>query len=72
MIPFSREYIISGPVRCVNKVLMLESKNIKVLGGEIDKYLVENAYENVLLRELNQPINPNPKTDYTGMKIVLG
>lgn len=46
---------------------MLEPKNVKVLGGEIDKYLIVNAYENVLLRQLNQPINPIPKTDYTGM-----
>lgn len=59
-------HIFLGPIRCENKVLMLEPKNIKVLGGEVDKNIVNNAYENVLLRQLNKPINPNPKTEYTG------
>lgn len=58
--------LILGPVRCVNKVLMLESKNVKLLGGEVAKYVVENAFENVLLRQLNRPLNPNPKTEYAG------
>lgn len=58
--------VISGPVRCVNKVLMLEAKNIKLLGGEVDKILITNAYENVLLRQLNQQMNLNPRTEYAG------
>lgn len=50
---------------------MLEPENIKVLGGEVDKYLIPNAYENVLSRQINQAINPKPNTDYTGMKNVI-
>lgn len=69
-VTFSRKFIISGPVRCVNKILMLESKNIKLLGGEVQGLCIENAYENVLLRKINQQKNLNPKTDYSGMKIV--
>lgn len=58
--------LIMGPVRCVNAVLLLESKNVKLLGGEVEKYVIENAFENVLLRQLNRPINPKPKTEYAG------
>ncbi|CAO1442401.1 unnamed protein product [Diamesa hyperborea] len=53
-----------GPINCVNHVLMLESKNIKNLGGEVDTLLIENAYENILLALLNKPMNPNPISDY--------
>lgn len=58
--------IINGPVRCVNHILFLEAKNVRVLGGEITNLVIENAYENVLRKKLNQPINPNPKIDYEG------
>jgi RecQ-mediated genome instability protein 1 len=50
-------------VRCVNRVLLLESKNVKVLGGEVDTLLICN----VLLRVLdNKPLNPNPIKNYEG------
>lgn len=58
--------LIIGPVRCINGVLFLESKNVRILGGEVSSITIENAYENVLRRCLNQPLNPNPNTDYTG------
>lgn len=58
--------IIIGPVRCVNHILFLEAKNMRILGGETTNLAIENAYENVLRKKLNQPINPNPKTDYEG------
>lgn len=58
--------LISGPVRCINRVLLLESKNVKLLGGEVDTLLICKAYENVLLRILNKPLNPNPITNYEG------
>uniref|UniRef100_A0AAG5DMF9 RecQ-mediated genome instability protein 1 n=1 Tax=Anopheles atroparvus TaxID=41427 RepID=A0AAG5DMF9_ANOAO len=56
--------LLTGPIRCINKVLFLESKNVRILGGEVDILLISNAYENVLLRALNKPANPNPKIDY--------
>ncbi|CAO1420605.1 unnamed protein product [Diamesa tonsa] len=60
-----------GPINCVNHVLMLESKNIKNLGGEVDTLLIENAYENILLALLNKPMNPNPVSDYLEDTLVL-
>jgi RecQ-mediated genome instability protein 1 len=57
---------VKGPLRCVNRVFLLESKNVKVLGGEVDTLLISNAYENVLLRILNKPLNPTPITNYEG------
>lgn len=60
-----------GPINCVNHVLMLESKNIKILGGEVDTLLIENAYENILLALLNKPMNPNPISDYLEDTLVL-
>ncbi|XP_058117292.1 recQ-mediated genome instability protein 1-like [Anopheles ziemanni] len=62
--------LLSGPIRCVNRVLFLESKNLRVLGGEVDILLISNAYENVLLRALNKPANPNPKIDYEEPEVV--
>lgn len=59
---------IIGPVKCINHVLFLESKNIEVLGGEVDTLLIINAFENMLLKTLKKPINPYPKSEYTGMK----
>lgn len=58
--------ILSGPMRCVNHILFLEAKNVRILGGEITNLVIENAYENVLRKKLNQPVNPNPKIDYQG------
>lgn len=58
--------IINGPVRCVNHILFLEAKNVRILGGEITNLIIENAYENVLRKKLDLPINPDPKTDYQG------
>lgn len=56
--------LISGKIRCANHVLLLEAQNVKILGGELSTLAIEYAYENVLLRALNKPINPNPKLDY--------
>uniref|UniRef100_A0A182JTR1 RecQ-mediated genome instability protein 1 n=1 Tax=Anopheles christyi TaxID=43041 RepID=A0A182JTR1_9DIPT len=56
--------LLTGPMRCVNKVVFLEPRNVRVLGGEVDVLLITNAYENVLLRALNKPANPTPKLDY--------
>lgn len=58
--------ILTGPMRCVNHILFLEAKHVRILGGEITDLVIENAYENVLRKILNQPINPNPKTGYQG------
>lgn len=58
--------IVTGPLRCVNHILFLETKNIRLLGGEVTTMAVENAYENILRKSLNQPINPNPITEYQG------
>lgn len=58
--------LVRGPLRCVNHILFLEAKNVQVLGGELATLTVDNAYENVLHKKLNQPINPNPTIDYQG------
>lgn len=51
---------IIGPVTVRRGRIMLEEKNVKVLGGEIENLLVKNAAENVLARALNLTENPNP------------
>lgn len=53
-------------MRCVNKVLFLQPKNVKILGGEVEKLTIENAYENVLLKAMGRPITATPKLDYNG------
>lgn len=58
--------IVSGPLRCVNHILFLEAKNVRILGGEVTTLTIDNAYENVLRKKLNQPINPTPITNYEG------
>lgn len=47
-------------------MLLLEPPNVRVLGGDVAKYEVDNAFENVLLRQLGRPLNPQPRTDYNG------
>ncbi|XP_031640716.1 recQ-mediated genome instability protein 1-like [Contarinia nasturtii] len=56
--------IVTGPLRCVNHILFLEAKNIRILGGEVTTLAIENAYENVLRKQLSLAINPNPINDY--------
>lgn len=56
----------TGPMRCVNKVLFLQPANVKILGGEVEKLSIENAYENVLLKAMGRPITSTPKLDYNG------
>lgn len=56
---------IVGPLRVVNHILLLEPKNLKILGGDVEKLLIVNAYENVLLRALNRPTTDTPITDYS-------
>lgn len=41
-----------------------------MLGGEVDTLLITNAYENVLLRALNQPLTKKPKFNYFEEKVV--
>lgn len=55
---------IIGPVQVVNHILLLEPKNIKILGGDVDHLLVVNAYENILLRALDKPTTETPITEY--------
>lgn len=55
---------ISGPVQVVNHILLLESKHILILGGEVEDLLIVNAYENVLLRAIGKPITNEPIRDY--------
>ncbi|XP_065073600.1 recQ-mediated genome instability protein 1-like [Ochlerotatus camptorhynchus] len=63
-LPPGVKVLLTGPIRCINKVLFLEPKNVKILGGEVDTLLITNAFENMLLKELGQPLNPSPKTEY--------
>lgn len=55
---------IVGPLECRNHILLLEEQNVVVLGGEVDILLIENAFENMLLREVKKPMNPNPQKEY--------
>lgn len=58
--------LLSGTMRCVNNILFLTASNIQILGGEVTSMSIEYAYENVLRKALNQPMNPNPNLDYQG------
>uniref|UniRef100_A0A182WEI7 RecQ-mediated genome instability protein 1 n=1 Tax=Anopheles minimus TaxID=112268 RepID=A0A182WEI7_9DIPT len=71
-LPPGLKLLLTGPMRCVNKVIFLEPRNVRVLGGEVDVLLITNAYENVLLRVLNKPANPNPKLDYEEIEVREG
>lgn len=55
---------ISGPLQCVNHILFLESKNIELLGGDVESLQIKNAYENVLLRALGKEETETPILDY--------
>lgn len=59
---------IIGPVKVSNKIILLEPNNIEIVGGEAGDLLINNAYENVLLRLMNQPLTTTPKTDYVEEK----
>ncbi|KAJ6645584.1 RecQ-mediated genome instability protein 1, partial [Pseudolycoriella hygida] len=56
--------LLKGPIRCINKVLFLKPENVQILGGEVEKIAIENAYENVLLKALGRPTTSTPKLDY--------
>lgn len=49
-----------GPLTVRRGKIMLENRNVKVLGGEVEEILVSNATENILARALGFPENPNP------------
>lgn len=53
-----------GPIQVVNHILLLEPQNLKILGGDVEHLVIENAYENVLLRALNRPTTQTPLLDY--------
>uniref|UniRef100_A0A1B0CL91 RecQ-mediated genome instability protein 1 n=2 Tax=Lutzomyia longipalpis TaxID=7200 RepID=A0A1B0CL91_LUTLO len=61
--------LISGPIQCSNGVLLLTQSNVNILGGEVDTLLVPNAFENILLKQLNKPLNPKPRLDYQEAKV---
>lgn len=63
-LPPGVKVLLSGPIRCINRVMFLEPKNVKILGGEVDTLLITNAFENILLKQLGQPLKANPKTKY--------
>lgn len=63
-IPPGSKIRINGPLQVVNHVLLLEPRNLKILGGDVDDLLIPNAYENVLLRALNKPTTTTPVRDY--------
>ncbi|EEZ97797.2 hypothetical protein TcasGA2_TC000159 [Tribolium castaneum] len=52
---------IVGPVMIRSGYLMLETKNVKILGGDVEELSVSHAAENVLARFLKLPENPTPK-----------
>ncbi|XP_046989742.1 recQ-mediated genome instability protein 1-like [Schistocerca americana] len=52
--------LIIGPVDCRRGIIMLEERNLQLIGGEVDSLLVPNALENILARALNLEENPDP------------
>lgn len=40
-----------------------------LLGGEVAKYEIDNAFENMLLRQLGRPLNPAPRSDYEEQRV---
>lgn len=51
-----------GPITVRRGKIMLEVRNVKVLGGEVEEILVSNAVENILARAVGFPENPNPSS----------
>ncbi|XP_050522458.1 recQ-mediated genome instability protein 1-like isoform X2 [Daktulosphaira vitifoliae] len=51
---------IIGPVEFRKGVLLLKSKNVHFIGGEVDHMLISNAPLNVLCRSLQKPELENP------------
>lgn len=51
---------IIGPVTMRRGRIMLEPRNIEIIGGQVDDLVITNALENVLARALHKPENPNP------------
>ncbi|KAF5298232.1 hypothetical protein FQR65_LT09743 [Abscondita terminalis] len=51
---------IKGPITVRRGQILLEDKNVLILGGEVEELLVLNAYENILARALRLPENPKP------------
>lgn len=51
---------LMGPITVRRGRLMLENKNVKILGGEVEELIVPNAAENVLAGVLKLPLNPKP------------
>ncbi|XP_019639123.1 PREDICTED: recQ-mediated genome instability protein 1-like [Branchiostoma belcheri] len=46
--------LVSGPVQCRLGVLLLDGRNVKVLGGEVEELAEENRMENVLLKAVSE------------------
>lgn len=66
LVPGSKVRIIA-PVIVRRGKIMLEAKNIKFLGGEVEEIQVSHAIENVLARALGVPENLNPVTLQMGV-----
>lgn len=60
---------LMGPIQIRRGRVMLEERHIKVIGGEVDALLVENAAENILAKNLNQPLNPKPESIQENIQI---
>lgn len=63
-IPPGTKLQVIGPLQVVNHILLLGPQNIKILGGDVDHLLIQNAYENVLLRALGKPTTETPVTEF--------
>lgn len=53
---------IVGPLTIRRGRIMLEERNFKVFGGEVEDLIIPNAVENVLAKHLNLKLNSNPST----------
>ncbi|XP_013410584.1 recQ-mediated genome instability protein 1 isoform X2 [Lingula anatina] len=60
--------LVSGPVTCRLGVLMLSASNVKVLGGEVDTLVEQNAQHQLLARVLNVDISKIRPTEHSMYK----
>lgn len=51
---------LTGPMLIRRGKIMLKSENVKIIGGEVDDLLIQNAPENVLAKSLNLPLSKTP------------
>ncbi|KAM9137932.1 recQ-mediated genome instability protein 1 isoform 1-T1 [Pangshura tecta] len=71
-LPPGTKITIQGNIAYRLGVLLLKSENVKLLGGEVDALLEENAQERVLDRLIGEAENPDPVKQHDHEQGILG